>query len=540
MAVTALADQVLRVISTAVDGAFYRAAYPELDAPDLDPIRHYATAGWREGRDPAPWFSTHAYLDANTDVRRAGVEPFHHYLTTGRREGRDAYPSVLGEPYLMEIARRGERHAWSFQPPRSRPAAEAPPPPVEAAIEPLEPLPPAPPPPDMAAADRATAAVEFDAEYYLGANPDVAGVGMDPLEHFLQTGWREFRDPNTRFSIRDYLEAYPDIDQAGINPFVHYLRSGRGEGRKPRSELGFRYELIARLVPPDVRVAAVKAASAELALSPATALAKALAESRTGLADLHITFSHDDYTSNIGGVQLCLQREDARIAELGRDHLHLYPAKPWPVVRTADEAGHLGVIWNGQKAGIYSPKAVAKTLRQAAGKVAAGRRSFAIHSLLGHAADETAEIVEAAGLTAGYFWLHDFASLCAGYHLLRNDVQDCAAPPPESPACGICAYGPWRARHLSQHERLFERLALTVVAPSQPTLDLWRRSWSFPTQGEVVLPHAHLVDRGPAPVARKKRPMRIAYVGMPAPHKGWPIFLDLVLRHRDDDRYAFL
>ena len=48
-------------------------------------------------------------------------------------------------------------------------------------------------------------------------------------------------------------------------------------------------------------------------------LAKGLAASRTGLRDLHITFSHDDYRTNVGGVQLCLQIESARVAEQGRD-----------------------------------------------------------------------------------------------------------------------------------------------------------------------------------------------------------------------------
>ncbi|MGH6910216.1 MAG: hypothetical protein ACREEG_08530, partial [Phenylobacterium sp.] len=260
----------------------------------------------------------------------------------------------------------------------------------------------------------------------------------------------------------------------------------------------------------------------------------------TGLADLHITFSHDDYTTNTGGVQLCLQREGARVAALGRDHLHLHPAKPWPVVRLGKEPGHLGVLFNGEPVGVFAPKVVASVLKKAAGAKKTGRRSFAIHSLLGHSADETAAIVEAAGLKAGYFWTHDFASLCAGYHLMRNDVEDCAAPPPESAACGICVYGPWRQRHLAEHGRLFDRLDLTVVSPSQPTLDLWRSSWDFAAKAEVVHPHATLVERGPAAETPADRPLRIAFLGMPVAHKGWSIFEDLVQRHGDDPRYSFL
>src|SRR5207344_2772232 len=135
----------------------------------------------------------------------------------------------------------------------------------------------------------------------------------------------------------------------------------------------------------------------------AAALARGLAEARTGLKDLYVTFSHDDYTANTGGVQLCLQREDARIEALGFDHLHIYPAKPWPVVRTHGEAGALGVLLNGRPLGVYAAKTIASALGKAAGSApkgsGAGRRSFAIHSLLGHNAAETADILGAAGLS---------------------------------------------------------------------------------------------------------------------------------------------
>jgi hypothetical protein len=524
MAVTALADEVHRVISTAVDGTFYRAVNRDLADVEIDPVRHYAESGWREARDPAPWFSTSAYLKANPDVAKAGWNPLHHYLTHGRREGREVMRSVWADDYLMSRARRGVEAAWSFESLSGEHAATDEPSDEEAAKQ----------------SERSMVAAEFDADFYFDANPDVAATATDPLGHFLSSGWLEGRDPNNWFSVQDYLETYPDIEAAGLNPFVHYLSAGRAEGRIARNELGFRYEIIKRLAPLDGRVAAIVRASARLKLASGAALTKALAASRTGLCDLHISFSHDDYTANTGGVQLCLQREGAQIAALGRDHLHLYPAKPWPVVRTGEEPGLLGVLFNGKRVGVFTPATVAYALAKIAGAVTAGQRSFAIHSLLGHTADETAAIVEAAGLKGGYFWLHDFASLCAGFHLMRNDVEDCAAPPPESPACGICVYGPWRARHLAEHERLFQRLSLTVASPSQPTLDLWRSRWDFAAKGAVVVPHARLVDRGPAPKVPAGRPLRVAYLGMPVAHKGWPIFRDLVLKHAEDPRYEFL
>jgi hypothetical protein len=381
--------------------------------------------------------------------------------------------------------------------------------------------------------DHAIAAGAFDADFYLRTYRDVAEVGADPLDHFMSHGWREGRDPSPDFSVTAYLEAFPDVRSSGANPFVHYLTSDRPKAVRQESPQGFRYEVIERLRPVEARI------SREVdPVEPEAELAAALLQSRGRYARLHVTFSHDDYTANVGGLQFAIGREAARQAGLGRDHLHLFPAHPWPVVRTAADRGALGVVWNGQHVGNFAPSAIPRILTDVMGSDGAGR-TFAIHSLLGHSADETADILAAVGLTRGVFWLHDFASLCAGFHLLRNDVADCGAPPPGSAACGICVYGPWRQRHLSEHARLFERLELTVAAPSQVTLDLWTGATELRPAAVAVLPHATLVPRQPAPAAPPERPLRVGYVGLPVAHKGWPVFTRLASRFAKDDRYEF-
>ena len=517
-------DETHGIVATAFDAAFYRTIYPDVIGGDLDPVRHYVAAGWREGRDPAPWFSTRAYLAANPDVAEAGWNPFGHYLTRGRREGREVAASPRGADYLSRRLEIGEEPCWSYEAlvaagPQGDPLAE------QAAESHRR---------------RILAATEFDEAFYRARNPDVGRSGIDPLDHFLAGGWEEGRDPAADFSLRGYLDANPDVALAGVNPFWHWLAAGRAEGRRRSVELGFRYEIIRGLRPLEERVEGAARATARVRLGAAEALAAALAGSRTGLADLHVTFSHDDYTANTGGVQLCVQREGARIAALGRDHLHLYPARPWPVARVRGEPGALGVLLNGRRLGAYGPQTVRQALARATRRTKPGRRSFAIHSLLGHSAVETADILAGVGLREGYFWLHDFASLCAGFHLLRDDVEDCAAPPPGSMACGICVYGPYRERHLEEHERLFERLALTVVSPSEATLALWRSRADYRPAREVVLPHARLVERGEAPVPPPGRPLSVAFVGMPAAHKGWGVFRGLVAAHAGDPRYRFL
>ncbi|MPZ55561.1 MAG: glycosyltransferase [Rhizobiales bacterium] len=77
-----------QVISAEFDRDFYIATYQDVRESRIDPCEHYIQLGWKEGRDPTPWFSTEAYLHDHPDVRSAGVNPFFHYLRFGRREGR--------------------------------------------------------------------------------------------------------------------------------------------------------------------------------------------------------------------------------------------------------------------------------------------------------------------------------------------------------------------------------------------------------------------------------------------------------------------
>ena len=74
---------------------------------------------------------------------------------------------------------------------------------------------------------------DFDAAFYLAHNPDVAQAGMDPLQHFLQTGWKEGRDPNAFFSLKYYLNQNPDVAASGANPLVQFAQSGWQQGRDP-------------------------------------------------------------------------------------------------------------------------------------------------------------------------------------------------------------------------------------------------------------------------------------------------------------------
>ncbi len=78
------------------------------------------------------------------------------------------------------------------------------------------------------------ASLVFDPDWYVEQYPDVAAAGVDPVQHFLHTGFSEGRNPNRYFDGSWYAAAYPDVAAHGENPFVHYLFYGAREGRRPR------------------------------------------------------------------------------------------------------------------------------------------------------------------------------------------------------------------------------------------------------------------------------------------------------------------
>ncbi len=95
---------------------------------------------------------------------------------------------------------------------------------------------------------------DFDAAYYLAHNPDVAAAGANPLQHYLQYGWKEGRDPNAYFSTSWYLGRNPDVAAAGVNPLKHFENYGWREGRDPGPNFSLGKYLTAN---PDVKAAGI-------------------------------------------------------------------------------------------------------------------------------------------------------------------------------------------------------------------------------------------------------------------------------------------
>jgi hypothetical protein len=77
----------------------------------------------------------------------------------------------------------------------------------------------------------------FDRQYYLKNNPDVAALHVDPFEDYLVRGRFQGREPNgiikKDFDSNYYLKNNPDVAAMNMDPYGHYISFGQFEGRSP-------------------------------------------------------------------------------------------------------------------------------------------------------------------------------------------------------------------------------------------------------------------------------------------------------------------
>ncbi|WP_289018877.1 glycosyltransferase [Desulfobacter postgatei] len=73
----------------------------------------------------------------------------------------------------------------------------------------------------------------FDAAWYLQRNADVAEAGKDPLDHYLNFGWRQERAPSPWFDTRFYLRQCPGGEGRDQALLRHYVEKGEKQGFLP-------------------------------------------------------------------------------------------------------------------------------------------------------------------------------------------------------------------------------------------------------------------------------------------------------------------
>jgi len=263
------------------------------------------------------------------------------------------------------------------------------------------------------------------------------------------------------------------------------------------------------------------------------ALAQALqvrsAAARRGLI---LSVSHDHYRKELGGVQLCVQREEVMAPARGVDYLQIHPWQPLPRLAHTDEDPDVAVclVLNGKDIGVCRMSTLTEVAKDLAGKQGQSLR-LVIHQMLGHSPEQLADLAIAACGSQCILWLHDFFSICPSPTLQRNGLSFCNAPAATSNACSLCVSGQERLLHSPRMQDFFQRLAIDVVSPSEHTAQVWQSRSGLTGRSLRVIPHVQLQTKPRAtPLAPlpQDAPIRVGHLGSLATHKGWNTYTSLM------------
>lgn len=137
------------------DSKWYLVVYPDVESAGADPLLHYCTHGWKEGRKPNFYFDPEWYCTQYPELHTDERNPLCDYVVRGEKEG--AWPSPLFNPdwYRAENSLPTEesplRH-YLLQRSTGR----------------VSPLP------------------DFDVEEYCELHPEILVAGVDPFEDHCQ------------------------------------------------------------------------------------------------------------------------------------------------------------------------------------------------------------------------------------------------------------------------------------------------------------------------------------------------------------------
>jgi glycosyltransferase involved in cell wall biosynthesis len=407
----------------------------------------------------------------------------------------------------------------------------------------------------------------FSSAWYLAQNPDVKASGTNPLVHYLRFGLQEGRKPlpeDGTGEVKVRRAAHWGDEKTGPLPAAsrNVVRRQKPLRRSRMMHVGVLAQkawlllkkegpvMLARKVQFKLnqrRQAEILKSDPTQGQAPtnlpvfaprriyADSLAERLHERMLGSTYI-LALSHDDYPRNVGGVQIRLSDEQETCNRKGISYLHLYPFAYSPTLVYGDAPFIVGVNLDGESIGTAEGEDVITALSLLEGKTLT---RVDIHHTMGFNMGFVHRLLKEAYPARVRFWANDFFSICPNFPLLRNNVEYCNAPPLHSNSCSICRYGPSRRLHLPEYQRLFHENEVELAAPSEFALGFWREKLNLPVVSGEVIPHARIEWSGQAPPRPEGRPLRVAHVGSPVEHKGWPTFLQLTEEFKSDPRYEF-
>lgn len=84
-------DYLLIKRSGLFDEKYYCLQYPDVKQAQVDPLWHFVSVGWKEGRHPSEKFNITQYISSYPEKQLANINPLVYYIKTSTQEDREKY-----------------------------------------------------------------------------------------------------------------------------------------------------------------------------------------------------------------------------------------------------------------------------------------------------------------------------------------------------------------------------------------------------------------------------------------------------------------
>ena len=235
------------------DGKYYLRYYRKARLASEISIDYFIKFGLDKDHKPNKHFDPVWYREYNEDVKKDGIYPLLHYIRFGEQENRlinesekNEYKKLKNSTSFDEAFYKNNYEDLKIQGAEFdcllhyiRYGKEE----NRLAIAPVIPV------KKKVIVQKKRSVYEiieesglFSENYYLENYLDIKATGINPIKHYIKSGFKEGRNPNSYFDSNYYLSKNKDVRKSGINPLLHYILYGKEEGRKTEEQASYNFK----------------------------------------------------------------------------------------------------------------------------------------------------------------------------------------------------------------------------------------------------------------------------------------------------------
>lgn len=257
--------------------------------------------------------------------------------------------------------------------------------------------------------------------------------------------------------------------------------------------------------------------------------------------DYVLSISFANYLKGISGMAKVLMEHQKMYNNKSVGYVNLFVVKKYLFQEKMTAFCYYGLVINGEYKGIYSIEQIINFIKSWDDQ---GKNLIDIHlhHLLYVKLKQIDKLLCHIDAVPIKLYLHDYYTVCWNYTLLKNGESYCGPQKMCPSKCNDCRFYYRSKPRVDQIQELLAKYKkrILVVSPSEATKNIWLESYPEFREQTIVIEHQKEIGK----YRENLKPLSscetisIAFLGMPAEHKGWKQWQMMVENYKEDYRFV--